>query len=67
MPDTNTDAHEDVALADESVTIPVLMSLSNGLDPHIKDVSQCNIQYHFVWYASCSVLRTKFLQLSMSY
>ena len=67
MPDSNTDVPENVNLADESVAMPILMSLPKGLHPHVKEVSQCNVRYHFVWYASCSILHTKFLQFSMSY
>jgi len=36
MPPTNTDVPEYVALADESIAMPVLMSLPNGLDPHVE-------------------------------
>jgi hypothetical protein len=35
MSDTNTDVPENVAVADESVAIPV-MSLPNGIDPHVE-------------------------------
>jgi hypothetical protein len=36
MPDTNIDVPENVALADESIAMPVLMSPLNGLDPHVE-------------------------------
>jgi hypothetical protein len=36
MADTNIDVPENVALADETITLPVLMSLPNGLDPHLE-------------------------------
>jgi hypothetical protein len=31
MPDTNIDVPENIALADESIAMPVLISLPNGL------------------------------------
>ena len=43
--DVNLVVSENIALADETITLPVLTLLQVGLDPHVEQVSLCNILY----------------------
>ena len=52
MPDANLDVPGTFALADEVVTLLVHTTLLNGLDFRVEEVSQCNVLYHLVRYAS---------------
>jgi len=55
-----------VALAFQITVLLLHLFLSNRFDPRVEKVSKCNVPFHFVRYASRSVLHTKFLQVSMS-
>ena len=52
MRDANLAVSGTVSLADEVVALLVHMTLLDGLDLRVKEVSQCNVLYHLVRYAS---------------
>jgi len=52
MPDAKLDVPGTIALDDEIIALLVHTTLLDSLDLHIKEVSQCNVLYHLVWYAS---------------
>ena len=51
MPAANRDVLGTVILADEIVALLVHITLLDGLDLHVQEVSQCNVLYHLVRYA----------------
>jgi hypothetical protein len=52
MPDAKLEVPGNVALDDEIVALPVHTTLLDGLDLHSEEVSQCNVLYHLMQYAS---------------
>jgi len=51
MPDANLDIPGTFTLADEIVTLLVHMTLLDGPDLRVKEVSQCKVLHHLVRYA----------------
>jgi len=51
MPEANLDVPGTVTLADEIITLLIHMTLLDGPDIHIKEVSQCTVLYHLGPYA----------------
>jgi hypothetical protein len=51
MPDANLDVPGTVALADEIIALLVHMSLLDGLDLCVEEISQHSVLYHLVQYA----------------
>ena len=52
MHDANLDVPGTVALADEIVALLVHTTLLDGIDLRVEEVSQCNVLYRLLCYAS---------------